>query len=133
MWWLTRKKGESPQDHHWRQHRVKWQEVKTRHEEDEWEKQTCQPFPYQKFIEEKYEEDKQHIIDKYNELGYRDAQIVVDSVSPYDDRTVDVYMKIEEGDKYYLRNVTWVGNTIYASDWLNEQLRMKREMFITRN
>ena len=60
-----------------------------------------------KFIEEKYEEDKQHIIDKYNELGYRDAQIVVDSVSPYDDRTVDVYMKIEEGDKYYLRNVTW--------------------------
>lgn len=57
----------------------------------------------------------------------------MDSVSPYDDRTVDVYMKIEEGDKYYLRNVTWVGNTIYASDWLNEQLRMKREMFITRN
>ena len=50
----------------------------------------------------------------------------MDSVSPYDDRTVDVYMKIEEGDKYYLRNVTWVGNTIYASDWLNEQLRMKK-------
>lgn len=90
------------------------------------EKTTCQPLPYQKFIEEKYEEDKQHIIDKYNELGYRDAQIVVDSISPYDDRTVDVYMKIEEGDKYYLRNVTWVGNTIYASDWLNEQLRMKK-------
>ena len=83
-------------------------------------------FRSKKFIEEKYEEDKQHIIDKYNELGYRDAQIVVDSVSPYDDRTVDVYMKIEEGDKYYLRNVTWVGNTIYASDWLNEQLRMKK-------
>ena len=83
-------------------------------------------FRTKKFIEEKYEEDKQHIIDKYNELGYRDAQIVVDSVSPYDDRTVDVYMKIEEGDKYYLRNVTWVGNTIYASDWLNEQLRMKK-------
>ena len=83
-------------------------------------------FRTKKFIEEKYEEDKQHIIDKYNELGYRDAQIVVDSVAPYDDRTVDVYMKIEEGDKYYLRNVTWVGNTIYASDWLNEQLRMKK-------
>ena len=83
-------------------------------------------FRTKKFIEEKYEEDKQHIIDKYNELGYRDAQIVVDSISPYDDRTVDVYMKIEEGDKYYLRNVTWVGNTIYASDWLNEQLRMKK-------
>ena len=43
-------------------------------------------------------------------------------------------MKIEEGDKYYLRNVTWVGNTIYASDWLNETAPYeKREMFITRN
>ena len=46
-------------------------------------------FRSKKFIEEKYEEDKQLIIDKYNELGYRDAQIVVDSVTPYDDRTVD--------------------------------------------
>ncbi len=37
-----------------------------------------------KFIDERYEEDKQKIIEKYNELGYRDAQIEVDSVSPYD-------------------------------------------------
>lgn len=81
-------------------------------------------FRSKKFIEERYEEDKQLIIDKYNELGYRDAQIIVDSITPYDDRTVDVYMRIEEGNKYYLRDVTWVGNTIYASDWLNEQLQM---------
>ena len=60
-------------------------------------------FRTKKFIEEKYEEDKQLIIDKYNELGYRDAQIVVDSITPFDDRTVDVYMRIEEGNKYYLR------------------------------
>ncbi len=83
-------------------------------------------FRAKKFIEEKYEEDKEHIIDKYNELGYRDAQILEDSISQYDDRTVNIYMQIEEGDKYYLRNVTWVGNTIYASDWLSEQLRMKK-------
>ena len=83
-------------------------------------------FRSKKFIEEKYEEDKQLIIDKYNELGYRDAQIVVDSVTPYDDRTVDVYMRIEEGDKYYLRNVTWVGNTVFPADMLDEQFRMKR-------
>ena len=82
-------------------------------------------FRTKKFIEEKYEEDKQKIIDKYNELGYRDAIIEVDSVSPYDDRTVNVYMKISEGEKYYLRNITWVGNTVYPSDLLNEQLRMK--------
>ncbi len=73
-----------------------------------------------------FEEDKQLIIDKYNELGYRDAQIVVDSVTPYDDRTVDVYMRIEEGDKYYLRNVTWVGNTLSFRNMLDFQFRMKR-------
>ena len=82
-------------------------------------------FRTKKFIEEKYEEDKQKIIEKYYELGYRDAQIVEDSVSAYDDKTVDVYMKIEEGTKYYLRNITWVGNTVYPSDLLSQQLRMK--------
>ena len=83
-------------------------------------------FRTKKFIQSNYEEDKQKIIDKYNELGYRDAQIVTDSVSTYDDRTVDVYMKIYEGNKYYLRDITWVGNTVYPSDLLNEQLRMKK-------
>ncbi|WP_294594485.1 outer membrane protein assembly factor BamA [Phocaeicola sp.] len=83
-------------------------------------------FRAKKFINERYEEDKQKIIDKYNELGYRDAIIEVDSVTPYDEKTVDVYMKIYEGNKYYLRDITWVGNTVYPSDLLNEQLRMKR-------
>ena len=83
-------------------------------------------FRTKKFINEKYEEDKQLIIDKYNELGYRDAVIVVDSVSSYDEKTVNVYIEIEEGDKYYLRNVTWVGNTLYPSEQLNYLLRMKK-------
>lgn len=60
-------------------------------------------FRAKKFINERYEEDKQKIIDKYNELGYRDAQIVVDSVSPYDEKTVDVYMKSTKD-----RNITSV-------------------------
>ena len=64
-------------------------------------------FRTKKFVNEKYEEDKQLIIDKYNELGYRDARIVKDSVSKFDDKTVDVFIELEEGDKYYLRNVTW--------------------------
>jgi outer membrane protein insertion porin family len=83
-------------------------------------------FRAKKFIDERYQEDKQKIIDKYNELGYRDAIIEIDSVAPYDEKTVDVYMKIYEGNKYYLRDITWVGNTVYPSDLLNEQLRMKR-------
>ena len=57
-------------------------------------------FRAKKFIDERYQEDKQKIIDKYNELGYRDAIIEIDSVTPYDEKTVDVYMKIYEGNKY---------------------------------
>ena len=83
-------------------------------------------FRTKKFINERYEEDKQKVIEKYNELGYRDAVIEVDSVTPFDDKTVDVYMKISEGQKYYLRDVTWVGNTVYPSDLLAQQLRMKK-------
>lgn len=82
-------------------------------------------FRTKKFVPENYEADKQLIIDKYNELGYRDARIVRDSVSNYDERTVDVFIEIEEGEKYYLRNITWVGNTLYPSDFLNQVLRME--------
>jgi len=83
-------------------------------------------FRTKKFVEENYEADKQLIIDKYNELGYRDAMIVEDSISPYDDRTVNVYMKIDEGQKYYLRNITWVGNTLFPSERLGYILQMKK-------
>ena len=83
-------------------------------------------FKTKKFIEDNYEKDKELIIDKYNELGYRDAMIVEDSSSSYDDRTVDVYIKVEEGQKYYIRNITWVGNTVYPSDNLAMQLQMKK-------
>ncbi|MCD8079920.1 MAG: outer membrane protein assembly factor BamA [Bacteroides sp.] len=83
-------------------------------------------FRTKKFVPENYEADKEAIVEKYNELGYRDAQILVDSVWNYDEKTVNVYLEIEEGDKYYLRNVTWVGNTLYPSDQLDYLLRMKK-------
>ncbi|NDV66385.1 outer membrane protein assembly factor [Bacteroides sp. 224] len=83
-------------------------------------------FRTKKFVPENYLADKQHIIDKYNELGYRDARIVTDSVSNFDERTVDVYIEVEEGDKYYIRNISWIGNTLYHSEDLNELLRMKK-------
>lgn len=81
-------------------------------------------FKSKKFVPEKYEEDKQFIIDRYNEHGYRDAVITADTVTNYDDRSVDIAMRISEGQKYYIRNITWVGNTIVTTDWLNHELRM---------
>ncbi len=83
-------------------------------------------FKTKKFIEDNYTADKENIISKYNELGYRDAVIVWDSVSGYDDRTVDIRIKIDEGQKYYVRNISWVGNTVYPTDLLGSLLGMKR-------
>ena len=83
-------------------------------------------FRTKKFVEENFEADKQLIIDKYNEMGYRDAAILVDSVSPHDDKTVNVYLEIDEGQRYYLRNVNWVGNTLYSAEQMDYLLRMKK-------
>ena len=79
-----------------------------------------------KFTPERWKTDKQNLIDKYNEYGYRDATIIEDSVWNADDKHVNIYLKIDEGKKYYLRNITWVGNTIYPSDYLAQVLGMKK-------
>ena len=82
-------------------------------------------FRQKKFIVSDYETDKESVISKYNEYGYRDAHIVADSIVPYDEKTVDVYLTVEEGNQYHIRNITWVGNTVYPSEVLSEYLRMK--------
>lgn len=79
-------------------------------------------FKQKKFVESDYNDDKKRIIEKYNELGYRDARIVSDSVTPYNDGTVDVHLKVEEGKKYYISDITWVGNTVYPTETLNQLL-----------
>ena len=79
-----------------------------------------------KFTDERYEADKQNLIDKYNELGYRDMIIVRDSVWNYDSNHVNVYVEVDEGRKYYIRNITWVGNTVATTDYLNLLLGMKK-------
>ena len=83
-------------------------------------------FKAKKYTPERYEEAKKALIDKYNELGYRDATILEDSVWTVDDKHVNVYVKVEEGQKYYIRNITWVGNTVVTSDYLSAVLGMKK-------
>lgn len=79
-------------------------------------------FKQKKFVEQDFEDDLTRIIQKYNELGYRDAKIVSDSVAPYNDKSVDVFINVDEGQKYYISDISWVGNTIYSTDVLNEML-----------
>ena len=79
-------------------------------------------FKQKKFVDSDYKDDKKRIIDKYNELGYRDARIVSDSVVRYEDDRVDVYIDVEEGKKYYISDIDWVGNTIYPTETLSQVL-----------
>lgn len=83
-------------------------------------------FKAKKFTNERWTADKKKLIEKYNELGFRDATILEDSVWNADDKHVNVFVKVDEGKKYYLRNITWVGNTIYSTDLLNAILGMKK-------
>ena len=89
-------------------------------------------FKAKKFTDERYKEAKQKLIEKYNELGFRDATILEDSVWNCDDKHVNVYVKIDEGGKYYVRDITWVGNTVYptnrigSSPGLSDVLGMKK-------
>lgn len=83
-------------------------------------------FKSKKYTPERWKEDKQNIIDKYNEYGYRDAEILEDSVWNVDDKHVNIFVKINEGKKYYIRNISWVGNTVYSTDVLNRVLGMKK-------
>ncbi len=82
-------------------------------------------FRQKKFVESDYHDDLNRIIEKYNEKGYRDAKILADSVVKYNDKTVDVYITVEEGNKYYVSDIEWVGNTIYPSDQLSAYLGIK--------
>ena len=78
-----------------------------------------------KFTPERYAEAKRNLIDYYNELGFRDAAIIEDSVWNVDEKHVSVLFHIDEGDKYYLRNISWAGNTVFNTDYLNGLLGMK--------
>ena len=83
-------------------------------------------FKASKFIPKNYAEDKKKLIEKYNEEGFRDAIITYDSISPYDEKTINLYIGIEEGHKFYFRNISWLGNTMYSSEQLSHVLGIKK-------
>lgn len=82
-------------------------------------------FSQKKFVESDYRNDLDLILEKYNEKGFRDARIVADSVVPYNEKTVDVHITVDEGRKYYIKDISWVGNTIYPTEVLDDYLGMK--------
>ena len=79
-----------------------------------------------KFTPERWKADKEKLIEKYNELGYRDAVIVSDSVWNVDPKHVSIRLTVDEGQKYHVRNIQWVGNTVYNSDVLSHLLTLRK-------
>ena len=90
------------------------------------EKSLVNLFKSAKYIEDNYEEDKYNLLDKYNELGYRDAAILSDSVEQVSPNRVKIHLNVEEGNKYYFNNITWVGNTVESTENLSKILNIQK-------
>jgi outer membrane protein insertion porin family len=83
-------------------------------------------FRTKKFVEDDYRADLDKLIEKYNEKGYRDAYITYDSIARNDDNTVDIRIGIEEGNRYFFGDISWVGNSIYPGEYLGQMLRIQK-------
>lgn len=92
---------------------------------NDWKTSILEMFSTKKFTTEEYENDKKNLISKYNEFGYRDAVLVSDSVVNYDEKKVDIFLKVVEGQQYFLKDIRFVGNTQYSTDYLAAVLGMK--------
>jgi outer membrane protein insertion porin family len=79
-----------------------------------------------KFIRAEYEEDKNKLLAYYNTQGFRDAEIISDTITNYNDSKIDVRFRLSEGRKYYFRNIIWTGNYLYSSSTLNKVLDIKK-------
>ncbi len=83
-----------------------------------------------KFLKDKYQEDKETMIAKMREKGYRDAEIISDSVYRFNDKSVNIDIKLHEGPKYYFGDITFAGNAKYPSSLLKQILKIdKGEVF----
>ena len=79
-----------------------------------------------KLNESDYEADKELLIDFYNSKGYRNANIVRDSIYPINEKRIGIDLEVSEGNKYYIRNVSWVGNSVYETDALQRMFGVKK-------
>lgn len=92
---------------------------------NDWKSSILEMFSTKKFTTEEYENDKKNIISKYNEHGYRDAVLLMDSVVNFNVKKVDIFLKVDEGQQYFLKDIRFVGNTKYSTDYLSAVLGMK--------
>ena len=90
------------------------------------EKKWYRIFKASKFLSDAYKTDKNSIIEKYNEKGFRDARIISDTTYLNPDNTLNIELTIEEGNPYYFRNVSWIGNQKFSNVELDKLLGIKK-------
>ncbi len=83
-------------------------------------------FKSSKYIQSNFDGDKANLITKYNSRGYRDARIVSDTLIPVGLNAVRLKLTIDEGNRYYYRNIRWYGNSIYSTDLLSKMLGIRK-------
>ena len=81
-------------------------------------------FSSKKFQEKEYENDKRALLTAFNEAGFRDARIVKDTMYYIEPNKLQIDFEIDEGKRYYFRDITWTGNSVYSSENLNEVLKI---------
>lgn len=83
-------------------------------------------FKSKEFNETEFKNDKKGLIEAFNEAGYRDARILSDTVYFVEPGKLEIDFKIDQGKKYYFRNITWTGNSVYPAEALNDILQIKK-------
>lgn len=75
--------------------------------------------------DKEYIEDKDLLIDFYNSKGYRNAHILTDSIYEYEPNRLSIDLEVSEGNKYYIRDISWVGNSVYSTEQLQNMFAVK--------
>jgi outer membrane protein insertion porin family len=86
------------------------------------EKKFFRIFKASKFLDKAFKEDLQNVIALYNEKGYRDARIVEEEIVDVSENLIGINLKVEEGVQYHFRDINWLGNTKYNSEFLDQML-----------
>ena len=78
-----------------------------------------------KYIEDDFKEDLVSLVDKYKENGFRDARIISDTIVTYDENSITLKIKLQEGEKYTFGKINYLGNSVYTDEQLDQILKVK--------
>ena len=103
-----------------------FEESKLRRQLKDTKKKNLNFFKASKFIEEKFDDDKDKLVTFYNDNGFKDFTILADSIYPISEDRIGLHFRVDEGNQYFLRNVEWVGNSVYPREVLDQAFQVEK-------